>query len=180
MPREGTGEPTLFYPNWGIATMPNGATAEIIGRQPWTPNEKGEPQERLTLRPQVDFNHMYRVTEKEKVYGGFINMIIPVKYIMPLSEDPSNPRYLILCDYRSGEVKTIDRELRKLQIRLETSETLIQSQRIENSKKSQIINKLINEGVDWEELGDIVADKVYTRIIDALFKKPETGQYPMQ
>ncbi len=178
MPKEGTAEPTLDIPIYPVYTFPNGATALLRNRYPWGKNDKGEPQTRLILYPYKDFKHMYGIRDQELKYGTYIEFILPTKHIIPLNEDPTNARYLVTYDYRTKEEKTINAELRASQIRLETAETIIHEQNIELTKIKQEYAEVVEEGKDWEPVADMVAEKVFNKIMEVMFKRTQPTETP--
>ena len=158
MPREG--DITSYGVEAPIITFGNGSTAILRGWRRWGKNDEGEPLVRIRFDPFPNFIYKSQVHQDEYKTGGVLEMIIPHKYFIPLDEDPSDPRWLILVDYRTGEPKLVNDELVKKDIALSTSEAMANALQMENSKLKQENNRLVQEGVDWDKFAEMVAEKV--------------------
>lgn len=159
MPREG--DITSYGVEAPIITFGNGSTAVLRGWRRWGINDEGEPLVRVRFDPFPNFLIKSQIHPDEYKLGGLLEMIIPHKYFVPLDEDPADPRWMILVDFRTGEHKIINDELEKKDIALATAEARAHTNQQENSKLKQENIRLVQEGVDWDKFAEMVAQKIY-------------------
>ena len=158
MPREG--DITSYGVEAPIITFGNGSVAILRGWRSWFPNEEGEPMVRVRFDPFPSFQVKSQIHPDEYKPGGVLEMIIPRKYFINLDEDPADPRWLVLTEYRTGVPKIVNDELEKKNIELATAEARAHTLQVENSKLKQENIRLVEEGIDWEKFAEMVAEKV--------------------